>query len=198
MGFSVYGRWECKLNFTMVNRFLIFTQKPITVDIKTEDLKFQYIPDYASYLLKNKLEEFVTVGIRFCREMDLPMMRPLQRMSEKELVEISITSNKELLTALAANNVAPLFEERLKQFIKNQMVDKQGQKILDRSEIIADDIILGTYVKRKLFAFFLHSYTQNAVVHTLIMAELDFYTTKEQLITSKAIIEHRRTEEAKH
>lgn len=166
--------------------------------IQTEDFKFQYVPDYASFLLKNKLDEFVTVGIRFCRELDLPVMRPLQRIPEKDLVAMSLESNAELLTALATNNVAPLIEQRLQIFLKNEMVDKKGEKILDRSEIMADDIILGTYVKRKLFSFFLHSYTHNAVIHTLIIGEIDYYTTKEQLMTSKAIIEYRRQEEEQH
>ena len=157
-----------------------------------KDFKFQYIPDYASFLLKHKLEEFVTVGIRFCREVELPMMKPLERVSENELVKMSIESNRELLQALASNKVAPLIEQRLHLFLNNQMVDLQGEKILDRSEIITDDFVLGSYAKRKMFYFFLQSYTQNAVVHTLIMNEMDIYTTKELLITFHALIEHRR------
>ena len=158
--------------------------------------KFQYIPDYAGFLLKNKLEEFVTVGIRYCREMDLPMMRALSHIPEKDLVAMSMESNAEMLEALASNKVVQLFEKNLASFIKNEMVNKKGEKILDRSEIIADDIILGTYLKRKMFSFFLHSYTQNAVVHTLIMNEMDYYTTQEQLLTSHAIIEYRKSHEA--
>jgi|ERR1043166_7473431 hypothetical protein len=164
----------------------------IADEIKSR-FKFQYIPDYAGFILKNKLEEFVTVGIRFCREMDLPMMRPLAKIEEKDLVAMSLESNAELLEALAANNVAPLIEKRLEIFLKNEMVNKKGEKILDRSEIMADDIILGAFLKRKMFSFFLQSYTQNAVVHTLIMGEMDHYTTQEQLLTSYAIIDYRKS-----
>ena len=166
------------------------------MDIKIDSgkFKFQYIPDYAKYLLKNKLEEFTTVGIRFCREADLPMMRAVSKIKEADLVAMSVEANKELLSALAENNVGQLIEKRLSTFIKNEMVDKQGQKIIDRSEILAEDIIMGTRLKRKMFTFFLQSYTQNAVVHTLIMDEMDKYTTEEQLLTSKAIIELRKEE----
>ncbi|MDF2449542.1 MAG: hypothetical protein K0R26_2046 [Bacteroidota bacterium] len=152
-------------------------------------LKFQYIPDYANFLLNNKLEEFVLVGIRFCREVDLPMMRPLSKLSEKDLVTMSMDTNKELLEALAHNKVVTLVEKNLLSYKNNQIVDKKGQKILDRSEVLAEDIILGTRVKRKMFNFFLQSYTQNAVVHTLIMDEMDHYTTHEQLLTSKVLID---------
>jgi hypothetical protein len=167
------------------------------IKINNAKFKFQYIPDYANFILKNKLEEFVTVGIRFCREADLPMMRPLEKIPESDLVAMSVDSNRELLEALSTNNIAPLIEKRLKIFINNEMVDKRGQKIIDRSEVIAEDIIVGTRLKRKMFTFFLQAYTQNAVVHTLIMDEMDEYTTHEQLLTSKAMINFRKEEEQK-
>lgn len=157
--------------------------------IDSAKFKFQYLPDFANFILKNKLDEFVTVGIRFCRELDLPMMRPLSKMSEKDLIELSRDSNKEILTALADNNIAPFIEKNIHIFVTNQINDKKGEKLLDKSEIVAEDIILAYYIRRKLFIFFLHAYTQNAVVHMLIAAELDLYTTQEHLLTVKALIE---------
>jgi len=55
---------------------------------------FRYVPAYANFLLTRKLEDFVTVGIRFARQYDLPMMKPLSRLTEKELTKISLESNK--------------------------------------------------------------------------------------------------------
>jgi hypothetical protein len=158
------------------------------VNINDSTFKFQYLPDYAAFLLKNKLEEFSTVGIRFCREVDLPMLRPLAKMPEKELVAITIESNREILSALARNDIAPFIEKNIEKFITNQINDSRGRKLLDRTEVVAEDIILAFYVRRKLFSFFLHSYTQNAVVHMLIATEVDFYTTQEQLLTTKAFL----------
>jgi hypothetical protein len=156
--------------------------------------RFQYIPDFAKFLLNNKLEEFTTVGIRFCREVNLPLMRPLAKIPEHDLVAMSIEANKELLEALALNNIGPLVENGLKQFVKNEMVNTKGEKIIDRSEVIAEDIIVGTRLKRKMFSFFLQSYTQNAVLHTLIMDETDEYTTREQLLTFMALIDYQKEE----
>ncbi len=151
--------------------------------------KFQYLPDYAKFLLQNKLDEFTLVSIRFCREVDLPMMRPLAKLSEKDLVEISKAGNKEVLEALAVNDVYPVIEKNIQRFLNNEMTDLEGKRILENSEVVAEDIILAFYVRRKVFSFFLHSYTQNAVVHTLIIAEVDAYSTREHLLTSKAFIE---------
>jgi hypothetical protein len=155
--------------------------------------KFQYLPDFAKFLLENKLEEFTQVGIRFCREVDLPMLRPLSKMPEKDLIALSLDSNRELLLALSINNIAPLIEKNIDNFINNHIVDKGGNKILDQSEVAAEDFILAYYLRRKTFAFFLYAYTQNTVIHTLILAELDFYTTQEQLLTSTAAMKLRNT-----
>jgi len=160
--------------------------------IRSEIFKFRYIPDFSNYILNQKLEEFVTVGIRFCREVDLPMMRSLARLSEKQLTELSLDSTREMLMALADNDVGPIIRRNINNFISNEIKDRDGKTLLDQSEVLAEDIILIFYVRRKLFTFFLHGYTQNAVVHMLIAAELDFYTTQEQLLTTKAIIDLRK------
>lgn len=157
-------------------------------EINRANFKFQYLPDFSKFILREKLDEFVTVGIRFCRELDLPMMRPLAKMPEKDLIELSRDSNKEILTSLAENNVVPFIEKNIKNFVSNNINDKDGRRLLDRSEVAAEDIILAYYIRRRTFAFFFHSYTQNAVVHVLLASELDAYTTQEHLLTVKALI----------
>lgn len=158
------------------------------IPIDASKFRFQYLPDYANFLLQNKLTEFVTVGIRFCRELDLPMMRPLSKIPEKQLIELSKDSNTEILTGLAENNITPFIEKNLKNFVDNNIVDAKGEKLLDKTEVIAEDIILAFYIRRKLFSFFMHAYTKNAVVHTLIAAEVDAYTTQEHLLTTRAYL----------
>ncbi len=158
------------------------------MEIDQSLFKFQYLPDYAKYLLSNKLEEFVTVGIRFCREVDLPMLRPLSKIPEKQLIELSMQSNREILTALSENNIAAFIEKNISKYINNQLIDQYGNKVLDKTEVVAEDVILAFYIRRKLFSFFLYSYTQNTVVHMLISSEVDTYTTNEQLLTTKAFL----------
>ncbi|MES2565557.1 MAG: hypothetical protein V4565_01745 [Bacteroidota bacterium] len=160
--------------------------EPLKID--ESKFKFQYLPDFANFILKNKLEEFVTVSIRYCREENLPMLRTLASMPEKDLIHISIESNRELLTALAENNVVPFIKKNIEKIINNDVKDKDGNRVLNVSEILVEDIILAFFLRRKTFAFFLHAYTQNAVLHTLLMTELDVYTTQEHLLTSKTMV----------
>jgi hypothetical protein len=159
-------------------------------DNRRSNFKFQYLPDYAKFILDNKLDEFVLIGIRFARELDLPMLRPLERLSEQQLLELSRESNKEILESLANNNIVPFIDKNIKAYVENSLNDKSGKKLLDSTEIVAEDIILAFYIRRKLLSFFLHAYTQNAVLHVLIMNEVDYYTTMEHLYTTKAYLEN--------
>ncbi|MBA3664623.1 MAG: hypothetical protein H0W61_10490 [Bacteroidetes bacterium] len=150
--------------------------------------RFQYLPDYAQFLLNNKLEEFVTVAIRFCRELDLPLLRHLSKISEKELIDLSLKSYREILGALAQNNVEKIIENRIHNYVHNQIKDTKGNILLDSTEVVAEDIILTAHIRRKLFSFFLYSYTQNTVLHMLIATEVDQYTTQEHLLTTRAYV----------
>ena len=153
---------------------------PVT-KLNTSHFKFKYLPDYASYLLKNKLEEFVLVGIRFSREIDLPLLKPLAKLSEQELVKISVDSNRETLNALRESQIAEHIEINLKNWVENKL-------IVDKGEIAAEDLTLAFYVKRKMFTYFLYSYTPNTALHQLIVSEVDTYTTYEELAMLKVYL----------
>lgn len=142
--------------------------------------KFEYLPEFADFLLKNKLEEFVTVGIRFCREADLPLLKPLAKLSEKELVALSLESNRQILSALSANKVGDLIETNVNNWVKNKI------NVIDKNEVVAEDLTLVYFIRRKLFSYFLDSYTKNLVEQKFIIGEVDVYTTQEELISYNA------------
>lgn len=153
----------------------------VTVD-KTK-FEFKYLPAYADYLLKNHLEEYVKISIRFCREVDLPMLKPLAKMPEKDLINLSIESNKITLNALRDSTIAEHIEENLTKWVENKL------GFIDRSAIAIEDLSLAYYIKRKTFSYFLYGYTQSAAVQQLIINEVDAYTSQEELISLKAYIE---------
>lgn len=143
--------------------------------ISPSDFSFTYLHDYARYLVENHLDEFVLVGIRFSREAELPLLKPLSKFSEEELVKLGRESNRKLLTALAENKYAAHLEESSKKWLDNSMV------ILDREEVLVEDITMGFYLRRKIFSHFLDVYTKNVVLQKFIIAEVDKCTTKEEL-----------------
>lgn len=147
------------------------------VPINKELFQFNYLHDYAAYLLTNKLVEFVTVGIRFSREARLPLLKPLSRLSEEELVKLSLDSNREILEAIAQRKIGELIETGAEKWINNTM------GIVDRDDVLAEDLTLGFHLRRKIFAYFLDAYTKNVVLQKFIIGELDVYTTQEELIS---------------
>ena len=158
----------------------------INVNVNKKNFQFIYLPDYATFLLNNKLTEFVTVGIRFCREVDLPLLKPLAKFSEEELVKLSIDSNREILTAIVTNKIADHIEANSKKWIANNLV------IVDKEEISAEDLTLGFYLRRKIFGFFLDAYTKNVFLQKFIISELDVYTTQEELISLNIYLQMQR------
>jgi hypothetical protein len=145
--------------------------------VNKETFQFNYLHDYANYLLENKIQEFVTVGIRFSREADLPLLKPLSKFSEQELVNLSMESNRHMLQALAKNNIAGHIEENSNKWIANTL------QVIDKDDVMAEDLTLAFYVRRKLFTYFLDAYTKNVVLQKFIIAEVDVYTTQEELIS---------------
>ncbi len=156
------------------------------ITVNKEIFKFTYLPDYADFLLKNRLTEFVTVGIRFCREVDLPLLKPLSRFSEQELVELSLESNRQILLAISKNEVSQLIEDNLKKWENNTI------KNIDKNDVTAEDLTLGFFLRRKIFAYFLDCYTKNVVEQKFIIAELDVYTTQEELISYSIYIKNQQ------
>lgn len=153
------------------------------VEVNKDLFKFNYLPQYAEYLLNKHLEEFVTVGIRFARELDLPILKPLAKVPEKELVKHSMHSSRVLLTALKEDKIASHIEESLNKWIANKL------EIIDKTQIEAEDLTLVYHIRRKQFSYFLYRYTQSAPIQASIFNEVDVYTSMEELASLKIYFE---------
>lgn len=160
--------------------------------VSPEKFSFTYLPDYANFLLENKLEEFVTVGIRLCREADLPLLKPLNKFSEQELVQLSMATNKELLTAIVQGKIAEHIEKGLTRYASNTI------GYIDKEDLLAEDLSLGFYLRRKIFSYFLDTYTQDNVLQKHIIAEVDAYTTQEELLAYSIFIRTKQEQLSVH
>ena len=152
------------------------------LNIDKKVFQFKYLPPYAQFLAEHKLEDFVRVGIRFARQYDIPMMKPLSRISEKELVALSLTSNSEMLEAVAQNRLADYIEKNSRAWLENKL------GVIDQHEVAAEDLVLAYYIRRKTFAHFLYEYSPNLTIHQLITAEVDTLTTQEELVNLKVFL----------
>jgi len=143
---------------------------------------FKYLPAYADYILKEKLEEYVRHSIKFSKEEDLPLLRPLSRFSDEELVALSIESSREVLEALTNRRIHIHILENVRKWISNKL------EIIDKDDIVAEDLSLVSFIRRKALSCFLPEYTEDRELKRELLSEIDVYTTQEELVAYNAYI----------
>ncbi len=145
--------------------------------INSGQFNFNLLPEYAAWLLQNRLEEYCVRNLELTRQADLPLLRPLLKLGHEELLEMGRKGAIQLLSCIAANNV----ESYVRQNLQNWQENKLG--VVDKEAIVAEDISLVFSIRRKLFQYFLFEYTSDQHLITGLLNELDNYTTREELLT---------------
>ena len=132
-------------------------------------LHFNYLSDYAQYLLDNKLEDFTRTLLAISREVKIPVLRFFENMPEEELIKLSIAGTKDLLNYFATNTIDEFIEQSIKKWTENQLV------VVQNDEIVAKDISAGNYARRKAFRQFLPDYTTDFKLYNDILNEIDLF-----------------------
>ena len=154
-----------------------------TIQVSAEKFNFKFLPAYADFLLKEKLEEFVALIIRFSKEEDLPLLKPFfSKFSEQELITMSLESYRMILKSFIEKTTHLLIEENVRKWVSNNLL------VIDKDEINAEDISIAAFVKRKTYYYFLDDYTQNPLLIKNIREDVDRYTSHEELVSYNAYI----------
>jgi signal transduction histidine kinase len=131
------------------------------------DLRLTALPDYAAYLLKNRLHDFVKTLYQISVGLDIPLLKYFSGMDEKEIIRLSTDGNIRLLTAIKNNTISDYIEESKDNWLRNQL------PIITKTDVIADDIGLINYARKKAFRELLLDYTDNAHERLKIIDEID-------------------------
>jgi PAS domain S-box-containing protein len=148
----------------------------IMSEAKIEKLKFKYFPAYAQFLLDNNLEEFAAKMLQLSREVNLPLLKLFKSYPEEQLIKLGIQNTRDSLTFCAANKGKELIEHSIKMWLNNEI------PMISRDLIVADDITLVSFVRRKAFRDFLFLYTNDFIAYRNIMEEIDQFTTELETI----------------
>src|SRR5690242_6866173 len=105
---------------------------------------YKYLPAYAKYLLKNKLNDFVHAQFALSKEVNLPLLRLFENVPANELMAISIANTKELLHYCAENEVVYYIQLTTQRWINNQL------PVISKSHIAPADIALFSYIRRNV------------------------------------------------
>ncbi len=128
-----------------------------------------YVPSFARYLLEQRLAEYVRVQIQLARSLNVPMLRYLKDFSEEALTEFLTQSAKETLGALAANKAKEQIEKSLRRWVEDQL------QVMRREDVVAEDITLTSYLRKKTFLHFVADYTGDIRQAVGLIGEIDLF-----------------------
>ena len=143
----------------------------------------KYLPSYAEYLLKNHLREYSEQLLSYSRELNLPLLKAVEGMADEQMVMLGIETSKEFLTCLSQNKAEEQIETSLIRWIKNQL------PVIDQKDIGAEDITLFTYIRKKLFLYFITGYTKDVNQIVLLIQEIDLFLTKSETESANTFID---------
>jgi PAS domain S-box-containing protein len=127
----------------------------------------QSLPAYAQFLLSQKLDEYCQKQIQLSYELQIPLVKFFENLPEKEQVELTRRGVTEFLTFLAQNKAAEQIEVSMERWKTNHL------PIVDRYSIVAEDITLITYMRKKLMLHFIPAYTQEPQRILSLVQEMD-------------------------
>lgn len=148
-----------------------------TFTVGPEKFPLKALPGYALFLLENYLDAYVEAMIENSEREELPLLKKLVRFSRPQLVELGRISHGDILRALATNAIHLQIEGNLKKWIGNNL------EVIDKDEVVAEDVTLSAFIKRKCLQSFIPYYTKDEALVQNLREEIDLYTTREELIS---------------
>lgn len=146
-------------------------------------MKFSYLPEYALFLRDHHLMEFVRVGIDMTSKERIPLVEKFfARYSQEQLLEISRKANFDLLSTIGENQLKSYIEKGIEAYQANRIPD------IDQQQILAEDIVKGWFIRRKLFRHFLPQYTDDWEIRSRIMDEMDDFNVASEMAAFNAFI----------
>ena len=145
-----------------------------------ENLK--YLPAYAQYILKHRLEELTAYQMQIAEELEIPIMQFFKEMPDEQRFEITKNSAAEFLTYLAQNKAKQQIEFSLKQWKENMLPN------IHKEDIVAEDITLLTYLRKKSLMHFIADYTSAVDDILEIIEEIDLFLITSQTASTNTFI----------
>src|SRR3954447_18757153 len=141
-----------------------------------DELKFKYLPEYAAYLLDNKLELLLDEQIRLSYELQLPLLEYFKHLSREELKELSKPGMRNYLVHIIANRLDEFIQTSINSWKQNQL------PMLTKNQIVSKDISLSILIRKRVFLKYITDYTTDAATILSIVEEFDTYSSKTELL----------------
>src|SRR5206468_194929 len=111
----------------------------------SEVYQYKYLPEFSRFLLDHHLDDVTTDLLFYSREMNVPVLKFFQHLSETEMLSMSKEPTATFLRYLAAGKAEQQIAESLDRWVSNQL------GVVGKYDIVAEDITLINYVRGKVF-----------------------------------------------
>lgn len=135
---------------------------------------------FAQFILEHHYEEFLKASLQTIQELKVPLLNFFSREAAEKVSNIS---NTELLLYLAQNNHTAHIQKAIDRWKANQL------RMLNRNEVVVDDITLVGYSRKVTFLKFLPYYTTDPIQIIALMKEVEMYILEYTSTTFKAFVE---------
>lgn len=125
-----------------------------------------HLAEYARFILRNHLAEFLSTTYHMLRDYDVPLLRSLPDTEAKQLADLS---NSELLDALANSDLDSHIQKAINRWQQNQFPRVQ------QNEMVVEDVMRISQVRKRAFLQFLPGYTTDTHKIIAIVQDIDRY-----------------------
>lgn len=133
------------------------------------------LKDFAAFIKKHHLQEYVREGIRISRSMDIPIMKLFSHIPEEQLIEMSNKSSWDFLTSLEEGTASAIAKENLRKWEADEL---EGG--LSKNAIHPSDLVLLYAVSKQTLLPFLPKFSDSSQECVQIVLELEAYFTESQ------------------
>jgi PAS domain S-box-containing protein len=128
----------------------------------------KHLAGFAAFLLKDHLEDFAKVALEASREANVPVLKYVNA-SDEDLLRVMISGYSELLNGLINRTTNEIIAKTVASWSKNEL------PIIEKDQIVIEDIALGMKVRKQVFLHFLPQYTGDLAKGIEIIKEIDEY-----------------------
>lgn len=136
---------------------------------------------FSAFLLEHHLDEVAVEALRISRELEVPMLKYLN-MPDDDLMKLIKPGYTELLNGFIHGTTDKLIDKSVESWKANQL------PIIERDQIVSEDIPLVSQARKRVFLHFLPRYTTDISEAIGIVREIDEYLVRYATVSYRAYI----------
>jgi PAS domain S-box-containing protein len=144
-------------------------QTTLLPKVEQPELKFNYLPAYARFILEENLEEYVRTQLSLSRALNLPILKYFQNFAEEEIIRISEGTSSEFLSYIANNQVNEQVKESIRKWKNDEL------PVIGKFQVTIQDVTVLSYIRRKTLLNLIPLYTLDFLQGLSIVNELEEY-----------------------